>query len=303
MSSFKRNIAALLIAYERPENTIKQMKKLANLGCRIYLFIDGPKNDDIWRKQRYLQEEAKKISASSFYKIKVFQEGENLGLASAIPKGVDWIFTQEQTAIILEDDIEFQEDFLVFSEKVLKKYINNDEILLVSGNQFMNMRDKSGISATSYPLIWGWSTTSQKWDIMKALSEKEDLEREVFLKPTVAAFWELGWMRARDKRINSWIIGIAAQMRFSGKYCIAPNVNLTSNVGDDSAAVHTTDSSPGMRVPLQNTSWIMGEDFLGNLDTKEYDRYLEKNLYKIRLRNLLTLFLYRVTQMFRKRKK
>jgi hypothetical protein len=302
MSGFKKNIAVLLMAYERPENTIQQMKKLASLDCRIYLFIDGPRNDDIRRKQGYMREEAKKISTSNFLTIKVNQEKENLGLVSAIPKGIDWIFTQEQTAAIFEDDIEFQEEFLIFSEETLAKYLHDDEILLVSGNQFMNMKDKNGISATSYPLIWGWSTTARKWDIMKILSEKEDLERKVFLKPTVAAYWKLGWMRARDKRINSWIIGIAAQMRFTGKYCISPNVNLTSNVGDDSVAVHTTDSSPGMRVPLQTTSWISDMDLHIDLNTEAYDCFLEKNLYEIKLRNLLTLFLYRATRMFQRKK-
>jgi hypothetical protein len=298
MSGSNGNIAVLLLAYERPGNTIEQIKKLADLGCPIYLFIDGPKTDIIREKQKYLQAEVNKIFPSTSDIIKVNQEKENLKLSIAIPKAIDWIFTYEKSAVILEDDIKFHEDFLRFSQRVLAEYAQNDDVLLVTGNQFMNKRNMSGLSMTSYPLIWGWSTTSRKWGIMKALAEKKELESKVLLKPDVAAYWTLGWTRARDKRINSWIIGIAAQMRFTGKICIAPSVNLTSNIGDDQVAVHTTSNSPGLRMPLQPLDWNLENKSLSNFSTKTYDRYLEKNLYKIGLWHLCTGFLYKITRNF-----
>lgn len=301
MPNLGKNISALLIAYERPENTIQQMIKLSKLNCRIYLFIDGPKNENVRRKQQYLREQAGKISFSSKCKITINQEEENLKLASAIPKAIDWVFTKEKTAVILEDDIEFREEFLEFSEIVLAKYVDDDEILLVTGNQFMELNDEIGISATSYPLIWGWATSSRKWEIMKALSKKEKLKRKVFLKPQVAAYWGIGWNRARDKKINSWIIAIAAQMRFMGLCCIAPGINLTSNVGDDQVAVHTTKSSPGIRMPLQKRKGSLQINFNSNLNTRVYDQFLEKNIYKIRLRHLITFSIYKLSRKIREK--
>jgi hypothetical protein len=298
MSGFDSNIAVLLLAYERPENTINQIKKLADLGCRIYLFMDGPKTDDIRKKQQYLMAEVNKILPPISDIIKVHQENENLKLSIAIPKAIDWIFSYEKSAVIFEDDINFHEDFLGFSQRMLVEYAHNDDVLLVTGNQFMNDVNMRGVSMTSYPLIWGWSTTSRKWGIMKALAEKPELKIKVLLKPDVAAYWILGWMRARDKRINSWIIGIAAQMRFTGKICIAPNVNLTSNIGDDQVAVHTTSTSPGMRMPLHPLDWDLENNSLNNFSTKAYDRYLEKNLYKIGLRHICSRFFYKISRNF-----
>ncbi len=284
--------AVLLLSYERPQNTIEQVKKLAKLGCRIYLFVDGPKTEAVRNKQNYLHAELSKLVLPSSSKIQIRQEKENLNLTVAIPKAIDWVFSYEENAVIFEDDIDFHEDFLNFSQNVLAQFARNDDVLLVTGNQFMVNKDLSGLSITSYPLIWGWSTTSRKWEIMKALAQKNYLEGQVLLKPHVAAYWKLGWMRWRDKKINSWIIGIAAQMRFAGKYCIAPKINLTSNIGDDKVAAHTTSSSPGMRQPIGSLDWKMEDYSSINLNAQVYDQYLEKNLYNIGMRHLCTCILY-----------
>jgi hypothetical protein len=300
MVDLKNGIAVLLIAYNRPENTLKQIRKLIETDSRIYLFIDGPRDEEIRVRQESLVAEALKITDKDSSRILINQERINLRLANAIPKAIDWVFSQESAAVILEDDIEFHQEFLPFAQRILLHFQADDEVLLVTGNQFMEPCNGDNISFTSYPLIWGWGTTHSKWLIMKKLANEELLKKTVALKPQVAAYWTLGWKRSKNNQLNSWIIQIAAQMRFMGKLCVAPSVNLTSNIGDDQVAAHTTKKSPGLHVPIYRFEWNSKCAKITSVGSEVYDAYLEKNLYRVKIRNIVSLMFHNLTQIFTK---
>ena len=63
-------------------------------------------------------------------------EKENYGNGKNIIDGLKYVFKKHKSAIILEDDLEIEQNFLSFMNPVLNKYRNNKKVWHISGWNF-----------------------------------------------------------------------------------------------------------------------------------------------------------------------
>ncbi len=59
--------------------------------------------------------------------------------------GLDWVFSQVESAIILEDDCLPQPSFFTFCEKMLARYSGDSRIGMVRGNNYTAPAPDDGI--------------------------------------------------------------------------------------------------------------------------------------------------------------
>lgn len=284
--------AALIVAYKRPQGVERVLKKLKGSRItRVYVAIDGPKSGQSNEASIEILEILDKYSEKSDFEIYSWARSENYGLAKSVISAIDWFFEHENAGIILEDDLEPTHAFVDFSNLMLLRYEYDNEVLLISGNQFFpELTTDKEVYFTHYPLIWGWATTAAKWGAIKTLILNRTQRPRRIVKPKVLGFWGIGNYRAHSKYVDSWAIPFAYGMIKTNFLCVLPPKNMVLNHGNDDVATHTGNSL--MRQAKIITELPENSLFLENNRrniAKKFDYYLEKSFYPIRNRNNLSL--------------
>ena len=102
-----RQPSVLIIAFIRKKNVIQLLECCARNGVtKVYLAVDGPRNNEEIKIQNSLIAEAKAFSLSRKIDLKLWHRSDNLGVAVGVISAIDWFFKYENKGVILEDDLE-----------------------------------------------------------------------------------------------------------------------------------------------------------------------------------------------------
>lgn len=292
----------LIIGFARFEGVARTLDVLAKSKVKlIYLALDGPKTPEQSLIQSRIIHLAEEICTTNGIVLHVWQRENNLGVAASIMSAIDWFFSHVQSGIILEDDLIFDTNFLSFSSQALEYFKNDSKVWLISGNNYFNDGlMKSDNSWSTYPLIWGWATWSIRWYEMRNLILSDTEPENLKLKVPVRNYWKTGLRRSRVGKLDSWAAPLAAIQHSMFRYTVIPPTNLVSNVGNDSAAVHTF-----------MASWHMGQSVSSELINYTFasenrdkvsqinDLVLETKVYEISFKNRFSLLLMLLLDEFR----
>ena len=194
----------LFIAYARFDNIQKNLDNLnLDLFNEIYVYIDGPKNDELRDKQIDFYN-------SKSNKIKVFLHKKNMGVRKFIPYSISEAFKHSENLLILEDDVLVNNcslDFIFANGTILKENI----ISLFNPVQIEN-------NIITYDGgIWGWSVSKHIWNffywhddnlkkIFNTLLNKIGLLKAMFYAPLIylsinnkIKSWAYNWFYIRVK--------------------------------------------------------------------------------------------------------
>lgn len=281
----------LILGYERIDGTLRVAKSAIKAGVKkIYLSLDGPRSEAVKATQESIRAEFEVICKKSNVSYKILTRKENLGLKLAVIDGINWFFEHETAGVILEDDLLVSSQFFDFVSLSKHKFDSSEKILLVSGNQFESDFDTNSPLLSRYPLIWGWFTSSEKWETIKLLISGRNLGRKIRLRKKVEWFWRYGAMRSRAGLNNSWAIPFAEGFRKYGFIGIVPSCNLVSNVGVDEFASHTTEIELENNFPIDEKA---ADCLLSNYPKWEFPlqdpRLLEKQIYRIHNKHYLLI--------------
>src|SRR5262249_51687034 len=89
----------------------------------------------------------------------------NLGIKRRVVSGLEWVFSQTDEAIILEDDCVPDPSFFRFCDEMLARFRYDARVLSVSGDtvQFGQTRAMASYYFSRYPHLWGWATWRRAW--------------------------------------------------------------------------------------------------------------------------------------------
>lgn len=163
---YKIKSPVLFLVFNRPESTKRVFEQIRK-GKPDQLFIaaDGPRKDKVYEQE--LCRQTREILLIDWdCDLKTLYREENLGCGKAVFSAIDWFFSHVSQGIILEDDCLPQADFFRFCDETLDKYVDNDQILEISGT---NLQGGTVIGDGSYYFsryggIWGWATWSRAWN-------------------------------------------------------------------------------------------------------------------------------------------
>jgi hypothetical protein len=172
---------------------------------------------------------------------------EHLPQTERIESGLDWVFSQHEEAILLEDDCVPDPTFFRFCDELLERHREDERVMSISGNNFQFFAPASGDSFyfSRYPHTWGWATWRRAWNqhdrAMTAWPELRDggWLPQFFDETGDISFWSHVFettYRDRDAWDRAWLFSCWV---LGGLHAI-PNVNLVSNVGFRDDATHTT---------------------------------------------------------------
>jgi len=236
-------IPVLIVGYKRIDEISTLLRKTLESGVtKIYIAVDAIDSDLGSEVTREIESRILQIS-SEFRQsqLKVWIRENNLGSALSVISAIEWAFQFEESLAIIEDDLEISSDlFDYFSQQL--QFINEDpKVLMSSGsNAFRGKSKKVSSGYSHYPIVWGWTTTKEKWQVIRSGIFAEELIFQNPLALNVRKFLETGHSRALSGLIDAWDVPLAAFMKAGGYKCLIPSTNLVSNQGFDTNATHTT---------------------------------------------------------------
>jgi hypothetical protein len=252
------NVPVAFFLFNRPKPTRQVFAEIAKARpSKLLLIADGPRTD----AEGSLCEAARQVVADIDWPCEVQRNfsDANLGCRKRMYTGIDWVFSQCEEAILLEDDCLPHATFFPFCVELLNHYRNDERVMMISGN---NMQHGRRWSMYSYYFsvvthIWGWATWRRAWRChdaqMPDWPENSPTDFPGDFVPCGAAkrYYRKMMDETFTGKLNAWSLAwmYAAWKRRS--LTILPQVNLISNIGFGPEATHTKRLDPFAALPTE----------------------------------------------------
>jgi hypothetical protein len=277
--------------FNRPQETKLVFESIRKSKPPTLLLVaDGPQNGSKDDERKSF--EVRQILNDIDWDCQVFRDysDTNMGCRLRISSGLDWVFSQVEEAIILEDDCLPNPSFFEFCDLLLDQYKDDDRILSISGTTFQpaSRKDPNSYYFSQYPHIWGWASWRRAWKLydvdIKSWQDIRDHQKlaNLISDPQVRLYWHNKFQKIYHKKIDTWDFQLIFASFIHNGLHIIPNQNLVSNIGFNLDATHTKKRSKladrltnTMIFPLNNPDSI-------SQDIKA-DKFTESYLYECQI--------------------
>lgn len=254
------------IVFNRPQHTMQTFAAIrAQRPSELFIIADGPRPNHPTDAERCKAVRA--IVEQIDWPCEVHRNyaDANLGLKRRVSSGLDWVFSQVERAIVLEDDCLPHPDFFRFCDELLERYADDERVAVITGNNFQDGQKRGNASYyfSKYNHCWGWATWRRAWQHYQGdlpfWPEWRSSEAWHRLTPDSVErrYWNKIFERIRAKQIDSWAYPWTASVWFKGGLTATPNVNLVSNIGFGSESTHTASAdSPHAELPTESIQTI-----------------------------------------------
>lgn len=158
MSNYQLKTPVVFIVFNRPDTTERVFVEIAKVKpSKLFIIADGVRTnclDDVKKCN-----DVRAIINNVDWDCEVFTNYSdvNMGCKLRVSSGLDWVFSQVDEAIILEDDCIPHPTFFRFCDEMLEKYRYDGTVMHISGT---NMKTKN-LTGNTYGFlthvgVWGW---------------------------------------------------------------------------------------------------------------------------------------------------
>ncbi len=290
MSEFKLKTPVAFFIFKRPHTTEKVFEAIRQAKPpKLLVIADGPR--------AHIPGEIEKCEAARSIIERVDWDCEvlknystpNLGCAKRVSSGLDWVFSNVEEAIILEDDCLPHPTFFRFCEELLEKYRYDTRISSISGQNVLLKHRRTNYSYffSRYNLCWGWASWKRAWQhydlYIKLWKEiqSEGFLKDILLDPLEVKFWSQIFQSIYENPLGitwdyQWTFACFVQSSFG----IISNVNLISNIGfgTDSTHFNSNKKHPFESLPTEAVDFPLKHPPFIVRDHKT-DKIMQKNLY------------------------
>lgn len=246
------DIPILLIFFNREEVVMQTLAMIKEARPeRLYLACDGAR-DDVKEERAKIQTIREKVLSQIDWpcEVKTRFLDNNIGCSLGVCTAIDWLFQNEETGIILEDDCRPQRSFFPFMKEMLQRYKDDQRIGMVDGaNYIKNYTIKDSYCFSKYKSTNGWGTWRRSWLNMdldmqwRGTHYQPSIIKNIGYRAKDIRYWhyrlkaiDCGHVSAWDWQ---WYLTLSAQNQLS----IFPKVSLISNIGFGKDATHTSFAS------------------------------------------------------------
>jgi hypothetical protein len=242
------------LIFNRPDLTQIVFEAIAKAEPKqLFVVADGPRFPAEAEKCAQARDIIKRVD----WECDVFPNysEKNLGCGRRIASGIEWVFSEVEEAIFLEDDTLPHLSFFPYCEVLLEHYRHDERIMTVNGNNFQSGRIRTQYSYhfTKYCSCWGWASWRRAWKHydyeMKTWPAFKQAGMMKMICPDL--YEQQFWTRLFDSmyenpgEIDTWDHQWKYACWSQNGLAIEPSVNLVGNIGlGRSDASHTTDHYP-----------------------------------------------------------
>ena len=286
-----------LFTFARPDHTARTLEALAaNQLARqsdLIIFQDGPRPDT----DPAAHEETTRIAetATGFRSVRLVQREENLGLAGNLYSGVSEILAEQESVIVVEDDVVTAPHFLSFMNQALGRYRHTGEVWHISGWNYPI--DHDGMDDAFLWRVmncWGWATWADRWQHFaldrEQIANRFDANmRQRFNLDGAHNFYGQIRDNLSGKRLT-WAIFWYATIFLNGGLCLNPTRSLTQNIGHDGTGENCGPGRARQNMDPERHAFSFPEELNENaLAVSRVRRELRQTGWRSRLRRILEL--------------
>lgn len=294
------------IIFKRPETTQKVFDAIRQAKPKKLLVIaDGARINRDGEAEKC--EEARTIIEKVDWDCDVIKNYSdvNLGCAKRVSSGIDWVFSNVEESIILEDDCIPHSTFFRFAEELLEKYRYDTRIASITAQNAQLGRKRTNYSYyySRYSHCWGWATWRRAWqhyDLHIKLWEEvkaNNILSDILSDPKAVSYWNKVFDPIYKNPTGiTWDYQWTFACWMQGGLNIIPTHNLVSNVGVGADSTNFTSGqefsyinipTKAMEFPLKHPPFIVRNS--------EADNFIQKTVYT---NNQLQIMQQRVKKVF-----
>jgi hypothetical protein len=284
-----------MFLFNRPDTTAPVFAAVRRARpARLLLIADGPRPDVPSDDENCARARALVEAVDWECEVMTHFSPTNLGLKRRMETGLDWVFAQAETAIILEDDCLPSPDFFTFCDALLARYQHDPRILSIAGSNCLPASQHAGQSyyLSRYPFIWGWATWRRAWQAHDPHMAHWPAARDArFLNgylddPAAASYWAYQFETTLETQ-HTWDYAWTLSCWLRQGLCIVPAANLVSNIGYGPSATHTRNRDAFANLPLEPLAFPLRHPAAVERDAAA-DAAIEAVRFSGTLRRLLT---------------
>ena len=238
-----------LLIFNRPAETARVFEAIRPLRPkRLLVVADGPRDGVPGDVEACAAARAVIDKIDWPCHLQTDYSAQNLGCRRRVSSGLDWVFSEAEEAIILEDDCLPDPSFFPYCEELLARYRDDPRVMVISGSNFFRRYRPTEDSyyASRYSLIWGWASWRKTWqehydvDIARWPELRDQGWLKTFLTPLEVLYWARIFDQIRDGR-DTWDYSLVFACWLNDGLSLHPGRNLVSNIGWQANATSTTD--------------------------------------------------------------
>lgn len=288
------DVPIAFIVFNRPEVTRKVFAAIKAMRPKILLIVaDGPRASRSGEAERV--QEVRAIVSEVDWPCDVRRNYAlvNMGCKVRVSSGLDWVFRQVDSAVILEDDCLPGKGFLPYCAALLAQYRDNRKVYAISGSNFSRVEPVAGHYFSNYSLMWGWATWADRWQDYRI--DSSDYRAVLPLvwsgRPLVFLYWRKIFKNLSTGRIDTWDYQWMLTVWRNRGLVARPTKNLVKNIGFSNDATHTTDlSAKTANVPLSDVHEGFDRPVAGMFVDLRRDKVDEREWAVISIRAIVLMY-------------
>jgi len=248
------------IVFNRPHHTRKTFAAIrAQQPSKLFIIADGPRPGHSTDVERCAEVRVIVEQVDWPCEIHRHYADSNLGCKRRVSSGLDWVFEQVESAIVLEDDCLPHPDFFTFCDTLLERYADDERVWVITGNNFQNgrRRGEAAYYFSKYNHVWGWATWRRAWQYYRGdlpfwpeWQTAEDWRKKTHDR-VERRYWSAIFDRVHAGAIDTWDYSWTASVWYNGGITATPNVNLVTNIGFGPDATHTYATVESEGLPIR----------------------------------------------------
>ena len=264
------------LIFNRPDTTEKVFEAIGQAKPpKLLVVADGARSDRPNEAEKC--EAARKIIERVDWDCEVLKEysNTNLGCGKRVASGLDWVFENVESAIILEDDCVPHPTFFPFCEELLLRYRDDKRIMSISALKVperTRTRNQSySYHFSRYHRCWGWATWKRAWEhfdynmFLWSLIKEDNWLQDILDNKNYVRDWTNIFQSVYDNHIDTWAYRWMFACWLQSGLSILPSANLVTNIGFNAEATHTKNFNQkranlqleAMNFPLQHPPFII----------------------------------------------
>lgn len=239
----------LFMVFNRPDKTRQVFEAIRSVRPKkLYVAMDHPRTGRLDDDENCAKVKAIVENVNWPCETHYLYHPENRGCTLAGKMAWDWLFSQEESMIFLEDDGLPNKSFFYFTQAMLERYRDDTRIAYVGG---VNYGLKYGTKSYFFSHLPAATYAMGTW---RRVYEKYEYKMESFCKPGISKklrkcfpdSFSYNYFLPRFKKYvnqggNTYDIQMIYLCYSTGMLSIAPNVNMVSNIGMDGGANNHAD--------------------------------------------------------------
>ena len=167
----------VMLLFNRPGLTRRNLEAIRRAAPeQLFVVADGPRDTHPADADLCAQVRAVFSEVDWPCEVKTRFAEKNLGLDPNIETGLDWVFSQVDRAIVLEDDCIADPTFFTSCEELLERYADEKSVWQIAGDNHEvpeNLFGELSYDFSGWASIWGWATWADRWQAHRALFDRD----------------------------------------------------------------------------------------------------------------------------------